>query len=153
MNELIRVVSAKIEGVDGTPEALTGAEANVLAYSPKFDFSQNLFARNPVSPSLSSFSSVTGSRMATLTFSVEHKGSGAAGTAPALAKFLKACALSEAVVEATSVTYTPAAPSGIPGLTIAVYEDGLRKQLYGARGTAKLSAKSGEVSMDRKSVV
>lgn len=147
MNAIARVVAAKIEGVDGTPEALTGAEGNFLAYSPKFDFTQNLFARNPVNPSASSFPSVPGSRMATLTFSVEHKGSGAAGTAPALGKLLKACGLDEAVVALTSATYTPAPLSGIPGLTIAVYEDGLRKQLYGARGTAKLAAKSGEVSM------
>lgn len=147
MNEIIRVVAAKIEGVDGTPEALTGAEANFLAYSPKFDFTQNLFARNPVNPSASSFPSIPGSRMATLTFSVEHKGSGAVATAPALGKLLKACGQAEAVVALTSVTYTPGPLSGVSGLTIAVYEDGLRKQLYGARGTAKLAAKSGDVSM------
>ncbi|MCK7495178.1 MAG: hypothetical protein MZW92_31855 [Comamonadaceae bacterium] len=43
-----------------------------------------------------------------LTFDVEIKGSGAAGTAPELGVLLKGCGFGETVVAVTSVTYAPA---------------------------------------------
>jgi hypothetical protein len=51
-------------------------------------------------------------------------------------------------VASTSVTYAPtSALSNIPTLSMALYKDGLRKALKGARGNVKYSAKGGEPGM------
>lgn len=137
------VVAAKIEAVEGTAETLAAADANFLVVDPKFEAEIDIFKRDNVDPSLSGYSAVPGKQMATLSFKVELKGSGTAGTAPAVGKLLKACKFGETIVAVTSATYAPIS-TGDPSLTLALYKDGIRKQLKGARGNVKYTAKSGE---------
>ncbi len=137
------VVAAKIETVEGTAETLTASDANFLVVDPKFEIGISLFKRDNVDASLSPYSSVPGAQMATLSFKVELRGSGAAGTAPALGKLLKGCGYGETIVASTSATYDPISTS-IPSLTMALYRDGMKKQLRGARGTVKYDGKVGE---------
>ncbi len=141
-----QIVAAKIEAVEGTVETLVGADANAQILEPaKWEPNISMFERKLMDLSLSSFKQIPGTRLATISFKVENKGSGTAGTAPALGKLFKACGLGETVVAATSVTYAPvSALASIPTLTIAIYQDGVRKQLRGARGNVKYSAKNGE---------
>jgi len=77
---------------------------------------------------------------------VELKGSGTAGTAPALGKLFKACGFGETVVAITSVTYAPAS-SSISSLTLALYNDGVIFKMWGARGNVSLKLDAGKPAM------
>ena len=137
------VIAVKLEGTEGTAETLAAADADVLAFEPSFAPTITMYERSELTDSLSPFAQVAGSKMATITFSVNLRGSGAAGTAPKIGKLLKACGFGETVVVSTSVTYAPISVS-IPTLTMALYRDGLMKQIRGARGTVTYSGKVGE---------
>jgi hypothetical protein len=76
-------------------------------------------------------------------FDVELKGSGTAGTAPALGDLLQACGFSETVVAETSVTYLPDS-SGVPSITMGMYADGIHYQMWGARGDVSLKLDAGK---------
>ena len=144
-----QVLAAKIEAVEGTAEALAGADANVQLLEPaNFEPNITMFKRSLLDVSFSPFKMIPGTRLAKISCKVEVKGSGTAGTAPALGKLNKACGLGETVVASTSVTYKPiSALATIPTLTMAVYVDGVREQIRGARGNRKYTGKNGEPGM------
>ncbi len=141
-----QILGAKIEAVEGTAESLAGADCNIqLLEPPKFEPMISMFERKLIDASYSAFKQIPGTRLAKISVKVEAKGSGTAGTAPALGKLNKACGLGETVVAVTSVTYAPvSALASVPTLTMAVYVDGVRQQIRGARGNRKYSAKNGE---------
>lgn len=140
-----QTIAAKIETTEGTAIALAGADANNLIMEPRYKVESPMQDREFLDLSLSPHKSVSTTRSARLTFKTELKGSGAAGTAPAVGKLLKACGFGETVVASTSVTYAPiSALANIPTLTLATYRDGLKKTLKGARGNVKYSAQSGK---------
>lgn len=144
-----RVIAAKIETVEGTKETLTGTECKVLAFTPKFDADIMMNKRNPVRPYLSPVVDLPGSQLAKLSFRVEMKGAGAAysvSVQPALGIFLRGCGFAETIVTTVGVetaAYDPAS-TGHKSLTIGLYEDGVIKTLYGAKGNVKFSGKAGE---------
>lgn len=80
-----------------------------------------------------------GGRIASISFSAEIKGSGTRGTPPEIGAALIACGMKEAVVAATSVTYTPDTTL-IPSCTIYYFQDGKLKKLLGARGQVTFEA-------------
>lgn len=135
-------LAAKVESVEGTAEALTATEA-ILVGNAKYEPEIKMTARPAASASLSPFPKVAGSRSAKLTFEMELKGSGTAGTAPEAGVPLKGCGFAEAVSAEVSVTYTPAS-SSIPSLTLGWYMDGKKYLMAGARGSVKLDLKAGE---------
>lgn len=142
------VLAGKHETTEGTAIALAGADANNLIMDPKFDADIPMFKRNFLNNSLSPQGQIATTRGGAIVFKLEVKGSGAAGTAPSCGKYLRSCGMKEAVVAATSVTYTPeSALSNIPTMTIATFRDGIRKLIKGARGNLKYSAKAGEPGM------
>lgn len=143
-----QVIAAKVETTEGTAIALAGADANNLIMEPKFEADVPMYERTFLDNSLSPQKAIATTRLARLSFKVEAKGSGTAGTAPAVGKLLRACGFAETVVASTSVTYAPtSALSNIPTLSMAIYKDGVRKALKGARGNVKYSAKDGEPGM------
>jgi len=135
-------LAAKIEAEEGTAESLAGAAALPVMH-PSFKPNILVSERDNTSASLSRFAGVPGLRSAQVEFDVELKGSGTAGTAPALGKLLKACGFGETVVESTSVTYLPASAS-ISSLTLALYMDGVIKKMWGARGNVSLKLEHGK---------
>ena len=135
-------IAAKAESVEGTAETLAGADA-FLAQNISFSPEIEMGTRDNVSSSLSNFSQVPGARKATLEFDVELKGSGTAGTAPALGKLLLACGFGETVASGVSVTYKPAS-TGIGSISLAVYNDGVRYGVFGARGNVSLKLEKGK---------
>lgn len=143
-----QVIAAKVEVTEGTAIALAGADANNLIMEPKFEADIPMYERTFLNNSLSPQKAIATTRLARLSFKVECKGSGTAGTAPAVGKLLRACGFGETVVASTSVTYAPISDlTNIPTLSIAIYKDGLRKAIKGCRGNVKYSAKSGEPGM------
>lgn len=138
-------LAARIEDSEGTAETLGGVYA-FLAANINFKPNIEMNPRGNVSSSLSNFSEVPGKRSATMEFDVELKGSGTAGTAPALGKLFKACGFGETVVAITSVTYAPAS-SSISSLTLALYNDGVIFKMWGARGNVSLKLDAGKPAM------
>lgn len=130
-------VAAKLETVEGTAEDLAAADC-ILAEKPSFRPSDPPIERNPASSSLSPYSSLRGARHGVIEFDVELKGSGVRGTPPEFATLLKLCGMAEAIVVGESVTYMPTS-SSIPSGTVGIIEDGVKKQIWGARGTFNLS--------------
>lgn len=144
-----RIVIGKVEAVEGTMEALVVGDAGILAIDPKFDISIQMHERNHQLNSLSPLQPLPGARSAKITFRAELKGAGVAYSAsvkPALSPFLRGAGFAE-TVDATAgsekVTYLPAS-SGVPSLTIWVYEDGVIKKARGCRGNVRFSGKLGE---------
>jgi len=135
-------MAAKAEGTEGAAEVLAGADA-FLAQNIKIGPDIEMHERPNVTSSLSPFPQVPGSRKATFEFDVELKGSGTAGTAPALGKLLLGCGFAETVVAVTSVTYKPAS-TGIGSMTLAMYHDGLIKKIWGARGNVSWKDEKGK---------
>lgn len=134
-------IAAKVESVEGTAETLSASDA-FLAANVKFTPNLAMGERKNVSASLSPWAPIPGVRSAKLEFDVELKGSGTQGTAPALGKLLKACGFGEDVVVSKSVTYAPAS-TGISSMTLAVYQDGVIKKIWGARGNVSLKLEDG----------
>jgi len=146
-------IAVKIEAVEGVEETLADIDVIAPVYSPDYSIDNVQNDRlEVVQPSFSRLSQVNGEINATLSFSTELKGSGAAGTAPAhLTDLLQACGLSETIVPATSVTYAPVTED-IPSVTLEMREGAegsvfKSKKLLGARGTVKFVAAKGGIVM------
>ncbi len=138
-------LAAKAEGTEGSAETLAGADA-LLVMNPSFRPSIEMGPRDNYSASLSRWASVPGKRSGVVEFDVELKGSGTAGTAPALGKLLKACGFGETVAASTSVTYKPAS-SAIGSMTLALYWNGVIEKIWGARGDVSLRLEDGKPGM------
>jgi len=89
--------------------------------------------RSATRPSLGKLKSLFAGTLIGVSFDVEIKGSGAAGTAPEIAPLLRACACTESIIGSTSVAYTPASTAH-QSVTFYLFEDGLRYVMTGARG-------------------
>lgn len=145
------LLAAKIEATEGTAETPAGADANMLVFDPKFDPDIDQFDRQPVAADLSKYASIPGARKGRLTFKAEVKGSGTAGTAPAIGKLLRACGMSETIVAVTSATYKPASVS-LPTITFVLQSlpetgNAIQVKLFGAAGTWRCSGRAGEPIM------
>lgn len=145
-----RVIAAKVEAVEGTMEAITVAEAGILGIDPKFDIDFKAYERNNIKlNTISNLVPIMGQRSVKITFKAELKGAGAAYSAtvkPALGVYMRGCGFAETIVTTAgseSATYLPAS-TGLPSLTIWVYEDGMIKKARGCRGNVKISGKVGE---------
>jgi len=146
-----RVIAGKIELVEGTAEVITVTDAGIVAIDAKFDPDVKMYNRDNVKlNTLSKLQSIPGQTMGTISFKAELKGAGAAYSVtvkPALGVYLRACGFAETIDITTpgseKVTYLPAS-TGIPSLTLWMYEDGLVHKLTGSRGTVSFSGKAGE---------
>lgn len=136
-------IAARIEAAEGTMETLAGADA-LLAGNLTYRIDTDMTPRPNVTGSLSQFSRVPGRRSATMEFEAELKGSGAAGTAPAIGRLLRACGFGETVVPSTSVTYAPAS-TAVPTITLGAFQDGATVfRAWGARGNVRLVFRAGQ---------
>lgn len=89
---------------------------------------------------------VFGGTLKQLTFNVEVKGSGTAGTPPEFGKLLRMCGLAEEIDgTAGTVTYQPASLENESGV-IHYYEDRVLHRLTGVRGTAEITSEAGDVA-------
>lgn len=132
-----KTLLAKVETTYGTDSAPTAAANAILASDVRLtpmegqDVSRELESRGYMGGQ----PTIAAGLHAKLTFKVEIKGSGTAGTAPAFGALLRACAMAEVIVASTSVTYNPITAAH-ESCTIHVNVDGTRWALTGARGTA-----------------
>jgi hypothetical protein len=122
-------------------------EAGLLAMDVKIDLDIKMTERAINLNTLSQLPPVSGGQSGKVSFKAELKGNGLASYAtipPALGVYLKGCGMQE-TLSAPSAIYKPAS-TGVPSLTIWVWEDGMIKKLKGCRGNVKFSGKVGEPS-------
>ena len=141
-----QVILAKVETTYGSDVTPAAGDDAILAINPEIKEIREVIERNINVSTLTNKPAIEGKQSAELTFQVEIKGSGTAGTAPRLGALLQACSMDVANVGGTSDTYTPASSSQA-SVTIYVYIDGRRHILTGARGTFKLTATAGAIGL------
>lgn len=133
-----RAILAKIETTYGTDAVPTGA-ADALLVADDLDvkpMDNEMVERGVIQSYLGHAEMFPVATRIMITFKVEMVGSGAAGTAPAWGKLLKACAFSETISAGTSVAYAPAGTAS--SLSMYYFMDGVRHKILGARGSVKL---------------
>lgn len=136
------VILAGVESTYNVAESLTGSDA-ILVEAPSWSHEgARMVERNNVKASLAMDQRVWAGTLKQVTFEVEMKGSGAAGTAPEMAPLLRGCGLGETVVASTSVTYAPVS-TGHESITIMYYSDGIRHTLTGCRGSVSFTLEAG----------
>lgn len=131
----LQALLAKIETTYGTDPTPTGAANAILASDVKImPMEGQDVTRDFERPYLGAKPNIPTGLYAKLSFKVEVKGSGTAGTPPAIAVLLRSCAMAETIVASTSVTYNPIS-SGHESCTLYFNSDGTNYVLKGARGT------------------
>jgi len=140
--EVILVKEEVTYNTDPTPTA--GANAVLVENLNWQNEGARMNERPSIKASFGSVQQVYGGTLRTVTFDVELKGSGAAGTAPEMGDLLESCGFAETVVASTSVTYDPAS-TAIKSVTLYYYQDGTLMKLTGARGNVSFSLPVGEV--------
>lgn len=129
------LILAKLESTYGTDPVPTGAANAMLVkgIAPQ-PLSGEFVDRDLVQTFFGASEQILASIHSEVEFEVEMAGSGAAGTAPAWAPLMKACAFGETITALTSAVYEPITDS-IPSVTIYYYLDGILHKMTGARGT------------------
>lgn len=134
-----------VYGSDPTPTVSANAiEASKVKVSPKVD----MLERDYVRSNLSQVASIAGKRWAEITFSMELKGSGTAGTAGRIGDLFEACGFNETISAGSSVVYTPASTT-MKSITLYYYalqDSGSVRltKITGAVGTAKINCEAGK---------
>ena len=143
-------VGGRLESTKGTAITVGAGQAKILAYEPAFEFNPAKFKRNPFTASLSRHASLTGQHLAELTFRAELMAPPIAriGESPSNGPYLQASGLDESLSGSTSSAYAPISTLALmETITIAVWEDGMKKVLAGAMGNARFIFVVGESVM------
>lgn len=132
----LQALLAKIEtvyGTDAAPAAVNGVLAQNVKITP---MEASEVTRQHARPYQGARPALLVGKQMKLSFEVEAKGSGTAGTAPGFGVLLQACKTAEVIVALTSVTYNPVS-SGHKSCSIYFYIDGVLFKVIGARGSWK----------------
>lgn len=133
------LILLKVESTYNTDPTPTPAADAILVGNPSWSHEgATMISRNLIKTTLATDKQLYGGSLMAISFDVEVKGSGSAGTAPDLGQALRACGMGETIVASTSVTYAPVSTS-IESATIYYYQDGQRKILTGARGNVSFN--------------
>lgn len=139
-----RVLAAKIESTPGTAETLLAADAAFNAYNIIAQQEIELESRE-AQGGFGMHTSLAGGRKGRITFSIDAGWDGTA-TEPSWADtFLPACGWVKSGQVFTPRTEVPGA--NVKTLTIAVYQDGVRKILSGAAGTFTMLNPTGRTAV------
>ena len=142
------VILAKIETTYNTdPTPVVGTNAILVNGTPNFSAEGlRMNERAAIRGSLGQLQQVFGGQLGKVSFQVEVKGSGTAGTAPECGPLLRACAMGETLVAVTSATYKPISTTH-ESITIYWYEGGRKlHKLTGARGNVTLKVTAGGIA-------
>lgn len=139
-----RVLAAKIEATPGTVETLLAADAAFNAYNIMAQQEIELESRE-AQGGFGMHTSLSGGRKGRITFSVDASWDGTA-TEPSWADtFLPACGWVKSGQVFTPRTEVPG--TNVKTLTIAVFQDGMRKMLCGAVGTFQMVCATGKTAV------
>lgn len=142
------VLLLKIETTYNT-DAAPSASANALQFmEPSFNpgESARIIDRPIVRPFLGMPKRLFGGTLSSISFKLELKGSGTAGTVPALGAALRCCGWGETINASTSVVYKPeSTPANQKSCTIWYYQDGTLHKLTGCRGNVDFTIEAGGI--------
>ena len=141
-----RLVAAKNETTLGTDSAPTATDATMNAYDVLMEPTLEYIARMGQGSAARITGSI-GKQHGTCTFKTPLSGNGAAASAGWLDVLLGGCGYIEATDTFSPNTAPPSTTAGTGvnhTLTIATYEDGLRKVIVGAMGTCRMVFDSGQ---------
>ena len=127
------VVQVEIEATYGVNPGNWTADNAVLIKKAKFQIDRDVVKRELARGYLGGSDQLIGTRRAQIEFEVEMAGAGAAGTAPAWGKLLRACGMAETINAGTNVEYSPVS-GGFESLTIRYSLDGVVHVSKGCRG-------------------
>jgi len=137
------VVLAKIQPTIGVDSVPTAAENAILCGVPTLKPVYEKVERKFVNQSLSPLGNVHFGELVEVSFDVELKGSGIAGTAPKIGPILRACGLDETVNVATSVKYTPLS-TGFEMCTLYVSKDDIMHKILNCMGDIQIVGEAGK---------
>lgn len=138
------VLLAKVETTYNTDSVPVEATDSVLIENVSMKPANvRMIERPAVRASLAPLKQIYAGRLVELTFDVELKGSGTAGTAPELGALFRGCGLGEAIDPGVSVTYEPVS-TDFESLTFYYFQDGIRTIITGAVGNMNAVCKAGE---------
>ena len=145
-----RVLLVKIESTYRTDSIPVAATDAILVINPSWGFEGlRMNDRPAVRASIASLQKVYGGTLKTVTFDVEVKGSGAAGTPPELGTILRCGGIGETISAGVSVTYAPVSDvSTHESCSLRLYDDGTMHNLLGCQVMAlSFARKVGEVDI------
>jgi len=139
---------------DGYASGSVPVPANnaIAAEEVSYSYPGEVLERNLQNDSLSPDSPLIGKRYTEITFSCELKGSGTAGTAPAIGDLLEACGFSESIDAGLSVVYAPDSTE-MKSVRIYMYDynsgggNAKLHDIQGARGSFELVLEAGQRPM------
>lgn len=138
------VILAKIESTYATdPTPTTSADA-ISVYDVEIEMTREAQERRPIDVTLSPLQPVMGDGFGKISFDVNLKGSGTAGTAPDWLVLAKACGYVNTNVPATSDTLKPD-DTPTDSCTIWAYKDGIKYVFVGCRGEMKWVFEAGKI--------
>lgn len=141
------VVAAKIQTAHGSPATVNPASDSILVSNPQFSYTDvNMLTRTVKKATMGQLPQVYAGSLVSLSFDVEIKGSGVAGTPPDLAHLLVACGMAESITPATSVGYSLATLDH-KYLTLHYYQDGKRKVIQDALGNVSVNLAASQFGM------
>ena len=139
------VIALKIEatqGTDAVPTAVDNAKlVEDLKWSPA---NERMAERKPVRATFGELKKIYAGHLIEVSFNMEIKGSGVAGTAPEIGDCLKACGFQETITADTSVEYLPAT-TGQQSATLYFWEDGDLIRLVGCMGKVTFDFSTGAI--------
>lgn len=134
--EAISHLAAKAETTTGTAIAVAAAEAAFIVFNLEMNGDEPENERQAMAGK-GRLASAPGAQSGSCSFEIELTGNGSAGLPLWASTFLPACDW-----EVSTATYSAA--NGVTTLTLVVYEDGLRRELTGARGNFRLILEAGK---------
>lgn len=141
------LILAKVETTYGTDAAPTAAADAIMASKPEIEISGSAKTRDVVLPYYGKLAPINVGEAINLKFSVEARGSGAAGTAPRISALLRACNMTMTTNAGVSNILDPNSAQDGESATIYFYRDGLLHKALGCVGTWKLTMKTNEIAM------
>lgn len=146
-----KTLLAKEEGTYGSDPTPTVAENAIEARNVKVNYTGDVLERDYVRGNISPVSPILGQHHAEITFEMDLKGSGTAGTAGRLGDLLEACGYAETASVGSSVVYKPTSDS-IKSVTFYVYEhvsasSSRLHKITGARGNVQIKMTAGQMAV------
>lgn len=141
------LILCKIESVYNTDPTPTGANDAIQVENISWSHAGLRMIERPlIRTSLGKLKQVFGETLMQISFDVELKYSGTAGTAPDLDPLFRSCGLGVTNVPATSDTYSLVS-TAIESCTIYYYQDGMLYILTGCRGEPSFNLEAGNRGM------
>ena len=141
-----QIVQAKIETTTGTYSAPSSTDAILCSNVSVGPSDARMYDRNVIKGTLGSLKQIYAGSLMQVTFDMEIKGSGSAGTAPECDAVFRMANLGSTVTPSTSVTYAPISANP-ETCSVAVGLDGKLVKLKGCVADINFALTTGEVTI------